>query len=264
MFDIAPIDNKKNKKSPKNSKQIKRRKPTKNQNIITIIVAVASIILLLIYFRYKNSTIDYKNLKLDEDKYLVYTKYNDTSSKYTKEIPFINMKSEVIKEVNKDIKIFSNNFIDLENSALSYEYDINGIILSVVLKAVNNETEYAPEVYFRTYNINLETQEVLADVALLNYFDITEDVVEEKIKNRFEELYANIVDEGYFEIEECNYKCFMKWRNVESYLEDVNYYVKDGKLIVFKPFIFYSIFGEENYFKDSDFEFEIATAPATN
>lgn len=56
-------------------------------------------------------------------------------------------------------------------SIITYEYDINGIILSLVIKVINNETTYAPEPYFRSYNINLETQEVISDQTLLEYFN---------------------------------------------------------------------------------------------
>ena len=38
-------------------------------------------------------------------------------------------------------------------------------------------------------------------------------------------------------------------------MDNVNYYVKDGNLIAYKPFIFYSIFNDEEYFKEEHFEF---------
>ena len=53
----------------------------------------------------------------------------------------------------------------------------------------------------------------------------------------------------------------MKWRGVTKYLDHVSYYVRDGKLIAFKSFIAHSIFGEEEYFTDKSFEFEIADSP---
>ena len=64
----------------------------------------------------------------------------------------------------------------------------------------------------------------------------------------------------YFDPKECNYSCFLKWRDVDNYLDNITYYVEKGNLIAFKPFVFESIFGEENYFKDSDFEILIKKA----
>ena len=48
---------------------------------------------------------------------------------------------------------------------------------------------------------------------------------------------------------------------MNGYMENINYFINNGKLYVYKPFQVYSIFGEEEYFKDTDFEFLIAHQP---
>jgi len=73
--------------------------------------------------------------------------------------------------------------------------------------------------------------------------------------------YSDIVKEKYYTTNECSYECFLKYRGVSNYLDYVSYYVRDGKLIAFKTFIAHSIFGEEEYFNDKSFEFEIADTP---
>lgn len=239
----------------------------KNENIKKVLILITLIILIIticIFHLWQKSKENFNNIKEDKNKYLVYSRYQNTSTTYPKEIPYINMKSQVIASVNEDIALFCNDFFESEKSVISYEYDISGIILSVVVKVIDNETEYAPEPYFRTYNINLETEEVISDDALLQFFEVNTSIVEEKIKEGFEKFYNGVIMDEYFDPTECNYECFLKWRGVENYLENIVYYVKEGKLIAYKPFTFYSLFGEENYFKDSDFEFTIATAPNTN
>ena len=67
-----------------------------------------------------------------------------------------------------------------------------------------------------------------------------------------------MVNQNYFSQEECNYDCFLKYRNVSNYLDNVNYYVKDGKLYVYKPFVIYSIYDEEEYFTEDSYKFLIA------
>ena len=62
---------------------------------------------------------------------------------------------------------------------------------------------------------------------------------------------------GYIEEMECDYTCYLGYRGVTDYLEDINYYIKDGKLVVYKPFIYSSIFGEEEYFTEDSFIFEL-------
>lgn len=212
-------------------------------------------------FYQKKSTENYNDIKQDTSAHLVYTKYSDTSTTYSKEVPYVNLKADVFKEVNKDILLFCDDYMNRDKSVITYEYDINGIILSLVIKVINNETTYAPEPYFRSYNINLKTQEVIADDALLEYYGVNTTNVERKIKRQFETYYTEIVKENYYTSSECSFNCFLKWRGVSKYMDYVSYYVRDGQLIAFKSFIAHSIFGEEEYFNDESFEFIIADAP---
>ena len=243
-------------------KRIKQKKqPTSTDILFQLIAIIAIIVIVIIAFYQKKNTENYNNIKQDTGAYLVYTKYEDKSTKYTKEVPYVNLKADVFKEVNSDILLFCNDYMNSEKSIITYEYDINGIILSLVVKVINNETEYAPEPYFRTYNINLKTEEVIADSALLEYFNVSESTVENKIKRKFQSYYSEIVKEQYYTASECSYDCFLKWRGITNYLDYVSYYVRDGKLIAYKTFIVHSIFGEEEYFNDQSFEFEIADTP---
>ncbi|MBQ2910572.1 MAG: hypothetical protein IJE53_07165 [Bacilli bacterium] len=241
-------------------RQIKRRMSPSTQKYSVILGAVILIMFIMFVFYNNTSSTNYNNIKQDKGAYLVYTKYSDQSTKYTKEIPYVNLKADIFKEVNKDILVFCDKYMS-EKSIITYEYDVNGIILSLVIKVINNDTTYAPEPYFRTYNINLEREEVIADDALLQFFGVTESNVQYKIKRQFNNYYSDIVKERYYSSNECSYECFMKWRGVTKYLDHVSYYVRDGKLIAFKSFIAHSIFGEEEYFTDKSFEFEIADSP---
>ena len=249
----------------KTNKNRKKKKQEETKSLIkkmyVIVGAAIAIIFIVFTFYNKKSTENYNNIKQNPNEYLVYTKYSDTNTNYPKEIPYVNLKADVFKEVNKDIMLFCEDYIDSKRSVITYEYDINGIILSVAIKVINNETTYAPEPYFRTYNINLETEEVISDEALLEYFEITKSNVERKIQRQFETYYTDIVRENYYTSAECSYNCFLKYRGIKKYTDYVSYYIRDAKLIAFKSFIAHSIFGEEEYFDDKSFEFEIAVTP---
>ena len=243
-------------------KNVKKRINPDTQKIYAYAGAIVAIAFIIFTFYHNSTNVNYNNIKQDKGAYLVYTKYSDTSTKYIKEVPYVNLKADVFKEVNKDILLFCDKYMDKEKSVITYEYDVNGIILSVVVKVINNAATYAPEPYFRTYNINLETEEVIADDALLQFFGVNKSNVEYKIKRKFQNYYNDIVKEKYYTSNECSYECFLNWRSVDKYLDHVSYYVREGKLIAFKSFIAHSIFGEEEYFNDKSFEFEIADAPA--
>ena len=239
----------------------KNRVNQKTQKIFIIFCAVIAISFIIFVFYQNKNNENYKNIKQDKSNYLIYTKYQDLSTQYTKEVPYVNLKAPVFEEVNKDIYSFCQEYMDSEKSVITYEYDINGIILSLVIKVINNEVSYAPEPYFRTYNINLETEEVIANDALLQFFNVNNSTVENKIKRGLQSYYKDIVKAKYYTSAECSYDCFLKWRGINNYTDYVSYYVRDGKLIAFKTFIAHSIFGEEEYFNDKHFEFVIADAP---
>jgi hypothetical protein len=237
-------------KSNRSSKKI-----LENKKILIISITVFIIIFLICYAYIRNQNNNYNNIKKDKDNYLVYTKYEKTNGNYSIIVPYINIKSEGAEAVNQDIDLFLSDFISSTKTSITYEYNINGIFLSVVVKVIDYDTEYAPNPYFRTYNFNLNTSEVIADEALLNFFGVNEDYVKEKIEYQFQYYYENIVKEEYYCEEECNYDCFLKYRGISDYLDNVNYYISDGNLIAYIPFTFYSIFGEEEYFTEKHFEF---------
>lgn len=237
-------------------------KDKNKSKLLIIMIAIFLITLIIAYAISNNNSKDFNNIKKDKSKYLVYTGYNKANTtNYKVSVPYVNINSEIAEAINEDITKFADPFVRSKKSAVNYEYDVNGIILSLVVKAVDYGTEYAPKVYFRTYNFNLDTLELLDNSVLLDYYGVTEQDVELKIENQFKTFYQEELQQKYFAPNECNYECFLNYRNITSYLSDINYYVKEGKLIVYKPFVFFSIFGEEDFFKDKDFIFLIAEEP---
>lgn len=215
---------------------------------------LVSLVVVIIFFFYQKNNRNYNYLKIDKNKTLVYTKTDKSSSEFTKLVPFINIKSSVIDYVNEDIDLFLSDFIN-SDSVITYNYGINGIILSVVVKVMDYSEEFAPQPYFRSYNVNLKTKEVISDESLLATFGLNDDLVSSKIEDKFLTYYKNITKEKDNYEEECDYQCFLSYRNVNDYLADLSYYVKDGKLIAYKPFIFSSDFERIDFFEEKDFEF---------
>lgn len=213
------------------------------------------ITLVIIVYRTSNSSNNFNNIKRDKNNYLVYSKIEKSDETFPKYVPDINIKSDVVNKVNEDIDSFVEGYLDSDKTLVTYEYNINGILLSVVVKVMDYQKEYAPEIYFRTYNINLDTKKVISDESLLDFFGITEEEVSEIIENGFKEYYSDLVKEGYYAEEECNYECYLGYRDVSNYLDNVHYYIKNGDLIAYRPFVFYSIFGDEEYFESKHFEF---------
>ena len=222
---------------------------------IIIGIGVFCIALVIIASNFSKGSDNFKNIKRDKSNYLVYSKIEKDDKDYPKYVPDINIKADAVNLVNEDIDNFVSKYLDSDKTLITYEYNINGIILSVVVKILDYQIEYAPKIYFKTYNINLSTKEVISDKSLLDFFQIDKNEVSKIIENTFKEYYDDLVKKGYYEPTECNYDCFLGYRDITNYLDNVQYYVKNGDLIAYRPFVFYSIFGDEEYFKTKHFEF---------
>ncbi len=224
---------------------------------IVIFSAVILIVLIIIFSVFRNQNVGYKKIKEYENKSLVYTINSKENGIFHIEVPYLNIKDSYAKTVNEDINDFVLDFIDNEKVILDYDYNVNGNILSLVIKVVDYSEKNIPKSYFKTYNINLDTKELLYDDQVLANFNVTSLDVSNKIEKQFMNWYRDVTEKGYVEEEECDYECFLKYKEVDDYLDDVSYYIENGNLVVYKPFVFYSIFGEEEYFKEDDFKFMI-------
>ena len=222
---------------------------------IVIGISVGLIIFIILFSYFKNNSSNFNDLREDNTKPFVYTISTKKNGIYRIERPYVNIGDSFGKSINEDIDSYISDYIEKDKLILSYEYNINGKVLSLVIKTVDYDVKNVPEVYFKTYNINLEEEKLLSDEELLSIYNLTNADVENIIENKFNKWYKDVVEKGYINEEECDYECFLNYREVDDYLDNVVYYIEQGKLVAYKPFVFYSIFGEEKYFKESDFMF---------
>lgn len=193
----------------------------------------------------------YKNIKENTRLGLVYSTDNSTEDR---NIPYINIKN--FSTVNENINNFVNKYKD-EEDIISYDYEVNGVILSLIISAIY-EDEEVPSVSFLSYNINLEQGKVISDSRLIDYYGLNTDNIEEIVKDNFGEHYKKEIKKGYIIEEECNFDCYLGNRGE---YHNYAYYISDGNLYAYVPFDIYSVYGEENYFKDEDFKMFLAEAP---
>ena len=226
-----------------------------SNKIVIVIVSLLLIAFLVFYGIIKINSRNYNNKKIDRNKYIVYTKETRKKEYYIQDVPFINIKGENIEIINDDIYNFLENF-NKENIEISYEYSINGIILSLVLKVEDHtKADNAVVTNFRSYNINMDTLELLSNPKVLNYFNISEQEVNNIIENYINDYYNELVNNNILDQNECNYNCFLNRRDIKSnYIDNISYYIRDGKLIVFKPTTFIPIYDNEERIDEYEIE----------
>ena len=203
-------------------------------------LVVASLVLVVWYAIFIKNSEDYNKIKIDKSKKLVYTVEKKASGFYYQYKPYLNIKGELGEVINNDINTFVDTFND-ENIAIAYEYDLNGNVLSLVIKVQDHSyAEAATVLYFRAYNINLKDSEILSNEKLLNMFDITTSDAEVKLDEKIRNYYDSLVEKYYIDEDECNYSCFLDSREFNDENNKEEYYVKNGKLYAFKPYTFIS------------------------
>ena len=139
------------------------------------------------------------NKKIEQDKKLVYTKYEKKEMKVNSydlevHIPYINIKSEVVDQYNKEIEeIFikiANNMLKSENRNYIYtvEYiaDVQDDILSLMIKSNLKEGANAQKVIIQTYNYDLRNNKEITLQEILKIEQLNQQIVQNKIKDEIE------------------------------------------------------------------------------
>ena len=238
---------------PKANKEVDNESKNAMYLRIGMVVSAILIFALIIYGLSKITKTDtYDNIKENRYENLVYTANYSTEDQ---KIPYINIKD--FSKVNMNIQDITNKYRGKSNATINYKYNTSGIILSVII-SILHDTDDVPILEFVSYNINLKTKGIILDKQLLNYYNLSMEDVNKKIQAKFQQHYIKEVKEGYIVKQECNFACYLDLRgNYDKYA----YYVEKGNLYAYVPFDAYTIYGEEEYFKDKDFKMYLAEAP---
>lgn len=190
----------------------------------------------------QNSDEKYENKKekLTED--LVFTGYeksenSDENYNIQVKIPYINVKGNVVKKYNEEIKnIFANkvdSIINNKNKHSTYlvEYSsyIEEGILSVVIKAEIQEGTSAQRTIIKTYNYNLENNSEISFQELLQLKNVSKNYAQEKIDKEVQMGAKKAQD-----IRAMGYDVYQRDLEDEMYkVENVSeFYFNDGTIYV--------------------------------
>ena len=225
----------------------------KNKSIIVkFSIGIVVVLLVLLLYSFYNSSVDnYNILKKNKSEQLVYTKSLKKSGSFYQYIPSLNIDDDISQLINADIDNFLSSYSN-NNVGISYEYNVHGKILSLVIVVEDyGYVEGASILYFKTYNIDLKRLVVVSDNKLLDYFNMSFSDVNQKLDEKLYGYYEDILKEDLIDYS-CDYQCFLESRDFSSSIDDVQYYVRDGKLFAYKPYTY--IFLDSDDYKIYDFQ----------
>lgn len=217
----------------------------RKSGLIFIISVFVVVILLIVYgFNYKNNdNFNYK--KIDKSKYLIYTVEKRNSGDYHQFIPFINVVGDNVKLINDNIAEYIESFTN-ENTCITYEYSLSGNVLSLIIKVEDHSyADSANVLYFRSYNYNIRQDSLLSNEEVLGYFDITVNDALDRFNSKLNEYYNNLKSNNLISSYNCDFNCFCNSRGFTKTLDDAEFFVKEGKLFVYKPYTFIQFDSDE-------------------
>ncbi len=210
----------------------------KNDMLKYIILIAVMVVIIIGYTIYNKSRENYKYLKVNKSKNLVYTESKKTSGNYNQYKPFLNIKGKLINDINNDITEYINEY-SKKNVAITYDYSINGKILSLIIKIEDySYLESTVLLNFRTYNLNIDKRELLTNEKVINYFGLTNNDLETVLNSKIEEQYYNLVNSESLDGNSCDIDCYYNSRKISRGIEDVELYINKGKLEAYKPYAY--------------------------
>ena len=138
----------------------------------------------------------YEVKKIDENKDIVYTNYENTDKSANNyemnvNLPYINIKNQSVQDYNENIKnIFQAKAEEVLKSTNSnviytvkYEAYIENNILSLIIYSDLKQDASAQRIIIQTFNFNLETNKELTLEDIIKIYELDEKTVQDKIDN---------------------------------------------------------------------------------
>lgn len=215
--------------------------------ILIIIIATISII----YF-INNKKYNYTSLLDNNSLDIIYNIIDNNQDK----VPYININNSLIKEINQEIDSIYQNYLLYSPNGFSYNYNVSGNILSIIITAhviQPEQTHY--DIIYKSYNIDLNEMKQLSNKDVLNIYNITEEKMEFYLYHKFLNYYNELLKEKYFTKEQYDFETFLEEKNIDNLLDDNNYYINNNHLELYKYFNIYTDYNEDSFFNEDSFHF---------
>ncbi len=184
------------------------------------------------------------NLK-DSSKDIIYDKYNSNN----KHVPYVNLVGGDIDKINDNISLFVKDYVNDNNSSISYNYNKTGNILSLVICIIDTKSIDVPLVKFTSYNILLNNSTLVSDDELFNLVNSNRENTMIEIENSFIDYYNSS------DISKCiKYDKYYDYQKYYfDYDKDISYYLDNGKLYGYLNMNSGVDYSEYSYYLDKDF-----------
>ena len=255
IYDDEEEKEKKKKKPKKNKKKNTTNKILVIGFIIILICIVIDAALIGHQLIYQN-VVDVKPLLINLEQSVIYD--NDSINKKENDhIPCININNSSINDINNQIIQIYNTYLSNDPDYFRYDYSVNNDILSLVLIYRNRSDIEADRSYkFKTFNISLNTLSLYNNEFLLSKYNLKTSDVHKKMRDDFYKKYEELIKKNYIN-ESYSFNQVITDLELSNFTSEVNYYIEDNKLYVYRSISIYNNKKLTSYFNESSYKFYI-------
>ena len=246
-------------KPKKKKRKSTKTYPTKRILIIGFIIILLCIVVDTVLIGYKlihKDIVDIKPLLVYAEKPIIYD--NSTiNKKMNDHVPIININNSSMNDVNNEINKIYNNYLNSNPDYFRYDYSVNDDILSLVLiyrNKLESESNYSYK--FKTYNISLKVVTLYDSNLMMDKYKLKISDVHKKMREDFQNTYDDLLRKNYIN-ETYSYNRLITDLELTNFTSEVNYYVDNNKLYVYRSFNIYNNKNITSYFNESNYKFYI-------
>ena len=246
-------------KPKKKKRKSTKTYPTKRILIIGFIIILLCIVVDTVLIGYKlihKDIVDVKPLLVYAEKPIIYD--NSTiNKKMNDHVPIININNSSMNDVNNEINKIYNNYLNSNPDYFRYDYSVNDDILSLVLiyrNKLESESNYSYK--FKTYNISLKIVTLYDSNLMMDKYKLKISDVHKKMREDFQKTYDDLLRKNYIN-KTYSYNRLITDLELTNFTSEVNYYVDNNKLYVYRSFNIYNNKNITSYFNESNYKFYI-------
>jgi len=229
-----------------------RKKKNMNNEKVYLLVAIILLVCVFIYGIYLLTKND-NDILLDNTKSIVYTSYENKD--LDKSVPTINVK-KVSNEVNNDISKLVTPYLNKNNNKVSYKYQVNGNILSLIVIVEDYEVEGTLDVKFTSYNIDLVKLKILSNEEVLKMFDLDINYIDKVLNDKFKILYNDTLNSNSIS-KSISYDEYLNMHNINNFKDNVYLYINNSKLNVYLDYDYWSDKEDGSFLASVGYVFEV-------
>lgn len=225
------------------------------KNVIAVIIlALALIILFLV--QVFTSKKDPSKAMQNQD--YVYT-FESNERKEKSSLPQINLKGESVKKQNAEIMELYYNVINGDKNRFAYQYKVEeGLLFLLIEIKFYDPANAGMETRYISYINDIKKGTLVSNEDVLDQFGYDENAIENSITKKMKAYYTEAVQKGLIAGEECDFSCYMDWRDMRDIKEGSALYFKNNKLVVYRGFSLESVYADHVlYDKKEPFLFEL-------